>query len=118
MPHQKSPATTRFSDITEIQMLWIVFSGELQGECFYRAAPGSIQWIKKSNVLRFTAVCIEGDDNDLEITIQFTKTGISLKYDFDDGETKSVPMNWFEGPTGIILDHRNRIEFLSVFIKS
>lgn len=46
MPHQKYPATTRFSNITEIQMLWIVFSGELQGEYLYRATPESIQWIK------------------------------------------------------------------------
>jgi hypothetical protein len=95
-----------------------VFSGELQGECFYRASPESIQWIKKSSVLRFTAVCIEGDDNDLEITIQFTKTGITLKYDLQDDGPVSVPMNWFEGPSGILLDHRNRIEFLSVLIKS
>jgi hypothetical protein len=117
MPKIPLPDITFFPQISEIQILWIIFSGEMEGYCLYRAEPGSLEWIKSSKVLRFTAVCIEGEDNDVEISMQFTTTGVVLRYDLEDEGPVSVPMNWFNGAAGIMLDHRTRIEFLSVLIK-
>jgi hypothetical protein len=117
MAKDKSPNISRFPKFAEIQILWIIFSGEMEGYCLYRAELDSIEWIKFSKVLRFNALCIEGDDNDLELSIQFGSSGIVLRYDLEDAGPVSVPMNWFEGPTGLILDHRKRTEFLSVLIK-
>jgi len=106
-----------FPKTPEIQILWIIFSGEMEGSYFYRASSGSVEWIESTQVLRFTATCVEGDDNDIEVSIQFNKAGIVLRYDLDEEGPVSVPMNWFEGPAGLVLDHRTRFEFLSVLIK-
>lgn len=116
MPSLKHPDIRFFPKIAEIQVLWIVFSGEMEGYCFFRAEPESIKWLKPANVLRFNAVCVEGDDSDLPFDIAFKNNGIVLRYDFDDGTQQSVPMRWFEGPSGLMLDHRTRTEFLSVCI--
>ena len=89
----------------------------MEAYCLYRADTESMEWIKSTQVLRFTAICVEGDENDIEISIQFTKTGIVFRYDLEDEGPVSIPMNWFKGPAGLMLDHRSRIEFLSVLIK-
>jgi hypothetical protein len=117
MAKKSLPNISHFPSIKEIQILWIVFPGDMEAYCFYRADPESIEWIKSTKVLRFTALCVEGEENDIEIAIQFTKTGVVLRYDLEDEGPVSVPMSWFEGPAGLMLDRRTRIEFLSVLIK-
>ena len=117
MPKITLPDITHFPQISEIQILWIIFSGEMESYCLYRADPQSLEWIKSSKVLRFTALCIEGDDYDIEVTIQFTKSGIVLRYDLDGEGAVSVPMNWFEGPAGLVLDNRTPRSFLSVLVR-
>lgn len=117
MPTTRLPSTAHFPNIGEIQILWIIFSGDMEGSYFYRADPKSTEWITSTKVLRFTAFCIEGVDDSIEIAIQFTKTSVVLRYDLEDEGPVSVPMSWFEGPQGLILDRRTRTEFLSVLIK-
>lgn len=117
MPTITLPSTAHFPNISEIQILWILFSGDMEGSYLYRADSNSTEWIKSTKVLRFTALCIEGEDNDIEIIIQFIKNGVVLRYDLEDEGPISVPMTWLEGPTGLILDRRTRTEFLSVLIK-
>ena len=110
------PDITCFSNIVEIQVLWVIFSGEYEGSCLYRGEPESIEWIKASKILRFNARCLEGGDNDVEISLQFTKGKIVLRYDLEEFP-ECVPMTWFEGPSGLLLDSRTQTQFLSVLIK-
>jgi len=50
MPKTSIPDITSFPQISEIQILWIIFSGEMERYYLYRADPESLEWIKGDGV--------------------------------------------------------------------
>lgn len=108
---------SRPPSIASIDASWILATGEMQGYYVYRALPESIKWIGATKVLRFTLACVEGDDDDFEAQVLFGKGGIVLKYDLDD-EVQAVPMQRFDGPSGVFLDYRSRTEIISILLRT
>ncbi len=111
------PNISYFPNVSEIQVTWTIFSGERESYCLYRLLQKTTEWIASTKVLRFTAACLAGDENDLELVMDFKKSGIVLRVDFDDEGPKSFPLQWFDGPSGLMLDYRTQFEFITILIK-
>lgn len=110
------PQLTILSKIQSIDIAWQITDGDDNDAYRYVAKKASINWDSENQLLRFYAECSEGDDADYWMQVSFGKKGAVLKW--DAGEEPEVrALNRFDGPAGIILEHRSRTECISIFIK-